>query len=285
MNDDYEIIVLEYGVQIGFSNAMVFSGYYGAGETTDVTYTLNVIRNDKGDVILVDTGYDNAKPEDQVLADGVNLTRYQNPVKVLEKIGIKAEEIRHVILTHAHWDHMGGINLFPNATFYLQKDELLNWIATMALPKEYDILKASVSYTDLEQCVGLLKERRLVLLDGDADDLFPGIDIRVARNGHSFASSLVVIHTRGKRYVMAGDCAYVKANVMGPRGDDVSMPNGFAVGSAFEAVKTLQDIRKLADGKAENILAGHEMGTWKQYPSVQTDDGLHIAYVTGGNKK
>ena len=28
---DYAITILEYGVQIGFSNAMVFSGYYGDG--------------------------------------------------------------------------------------------------------------------------------------------------------------------------------------------------------------------------------------------------------------
>ena len=277
---NYDITILEYGVQIGFSNAMVFSGYYGAGETTDVTYTFNVLRDGEGNIILVDTGYDNQKKENQMLAEGVNLTNYQSPVTVLKKIGIQAEDVKHVILTHAHWDHMGGINLFPNAVFYLQKDELTNWIAAMALPKEYDILKASISCTDLEQCVGLLKERRLVLLDGDVDDLFPGIDIRTARDGHSFASSLVIVKTYGKKYVMVGDCAYVKANITGGRGDGVSMPNGFAVGSAYHAIQTYQDILKYAEGNIENVLIGHEVGTWQQYPSVQTEDGLHIARVT-----
>ena len=275
---DYSITVLEYGVQIGFSNAMVFSGYYGDGERTDVTYTFNVLKKDD-EIILVDTGYDDASDEDQALADGVNLTNYQNPKTVLKKIGIDAEDVKHVILTHAHWDHMGGIRLFPNATFYLQKEELTKWIETVALPKEYDILKASISYTDLELCVGLLKERRLVLLDGDVDNLFSGIDIRVARDGHSFASSLVIVNTHGKKYVMVGDCAYVKANITGPRGDGVSMPNGFAVGSALNAVKTCQDILKYADYHIENVLVGHEVGTWQQYESVKTDDGLHIAYV------
>lgn len=275
---DYSITILEYGVQIGFSNAMVFSGYYGDGERTNVTYTFNVLKRD-GEIILVDTGYDNNKPENQALADGVNLTHYQHPLTVLKKIGVEAEDVKHVILTHAHWDHMGGINLFPNATFYLQKEELTKWIETMALPKEYDILKASISFTDLEECLGLIKERRLVLLDGDVDDLFPGIHIRVARMGHSFASNLVIVETRGKKYVMVGDCAYVKANITGPRGDGVSMPNGFMVGSAYAAVQTYQDILRFADGKIENVLVGHEVGTWDQYPSVVTEDGLHIAYV------
>ena len=84
---DYAITILEYGVQIGFSNAMVFSGYYGDGERTNVTYTFNVLQNEDG-VILVDTGYDNRSAEDQALADGVNLTNYHSPAEMLKKIGI-----------------------------------------------------------------------------------------------------------------------------------------------------------------------------------------------------
>lgn len=275
---DYSITILEYAVQKGFSNAMVYSGYHGAGETTDVTYTFNVLKS--GDeIILVDTGYDNRKQENEALAQGVNLTMYQSPVAVLQKIGIKAEDVKHVILTHAHWDHMGGINLFPNATFYLQKDELTNWIETMTLPREYNTLKASISCTDLEECVGLIRENRLVLLDGDVDNLFPGINIRVARNGHSFASNLVVIETKGEKYVIVGDTAYVKGNVMGGRGDGVSMPNGYGVGSVYNMIHTYQDILKLAEGKINNVLIGHEVGTWEQYESEVFSDGLHIAKV------
>ena len=149
----------------------------------------------------------------------------------------------------------------------------------MCLPKEYDTLKASISCTDLENCIGLIKDRRLVLLDGDVDNLFPGIHIRAARMGHSFASSIVIVESHGKKYVMVGDCAYVKDNITGGRGDGVSMPNGYAVGSTYNAICTLQDILAYAEGKIENVLIGHEVGTWEQYESVETEDGLHIAYV------
>mgnify|MGYP006876970341 CR=1 FL=1 len=70
--------------RLGFSNAMVFSGYYGDGERTNVTYTFNVLQNEDG-VILVDTGYDNRSAEDQALADGVNLTNYHSPAEMLQK--------------------------------------------------------------------------------------------------------------------------------------------------------------------------------------------------------
>lgn len=187
--------------------------------------------------------------------------------------------MKHVILTHAHWDDMGGMNLFPNATFYLQREELTNWITTMALPREYNTLKAFTSYTDIEDCVGLLRQNRLVLLDGDVDNLFPGIHIRVGRNGHTFAMNLVLIESKGQKYIIVGDAAYVKGNIMGGRGDGVSMPNGCGAGSVFNMIHTLQDILKTVDGNIDNVLIGHEVGTWEQYESEETSDGLHIARI------
>ena len=57
------------------------------------------------------------------------------------------------------------------------------------------------------------------------------------------------------------------------------LPNGFAVGSTFNAIQTLQDILKYAEGKIENVLIGHEVGTWEQYESEADKDGMHVAYV------
>ncbi|RAV19306.1 MBL fold metallo-hydrolase [Paenibacillus contaminans] len=40
----------------------------------------------------------------------------------LLKLGIEADEVRHIVLSHFHADHLGGLRDFPNATFhYLQK--------------------------------------------------------------------------------------------------------------------------------------------------------------------
>ncbi|MBS5190687.1 hypothetical protein LG34_00740 [Eubacterium ramulus] len=278
MERKYSITVLEYAVQRGFSNTFVFSGYYGNGEQTDVTYTINVIKGEAG-IIVIDTGYDDSYEEHRKLAEGMNITQYRSPAKVLRKIGIEPEDVQYVILTHAHWDHMGGVNLFPNAKFYIQSDELCNWIKTMCLPYKYNTLKVSMSNVSIENCINLIKENRLVLLDGEVDNLFPGISIRVGQMGHSFASNIVIVETAGKKYVMVGDCAYVKGNIMGGNDDGISMPNGFGIGSAYQSILTMQDILKYADGKIDNVLIGHEMGTWNQYESVCTGDGLHVAYV------
>ena len=67
--------------------------------------------------ILVDAG---VSPQ---LANERDLTGYVSPALVLEGIDVKAEEVEHVILTHLHWDHVDGLDLFPNAKVHVQKAE------------------------------------------------------------------------------------------------------------------------------------------------------------------
>ena len=41
----------------------------------------------------------------------------------LEKLGISAEHVDEVILTHLHYDHAGGTSAFPRARFHIQESE------------------------------------------------------------------------------------------------------------------------------------------------------------------
>jgi len=50
--------------------------------------------------------------------------REQGIVAQLAKAGVKPEEIDIVVLTHLHWDHVGGVTEFPNAEFIVSKKEL-----------------------------------------------------------------------------------------------------------------------------------------------------------------
>ena len=42
----------------------------------------------------------------------------------MARAGVKPEDITDVIITHMHWDHADGMDLFPKARIWLQKDEL-----------------------------------------------------------------------------------------------------------------------------------------------------------------
>ena len=41
-----------------------------------------------------------------------------SPVRMLSEIGVTAEAITDIVITHAHFDHMGSIAEFPNAQIY-----------------------------------------------------------------------------------------------------------------------------------------------------------------------
>jgi glyoxylase-like metal-dependent hydrolase (beta-lactamase superfamily II) len=44
------------------------------------------------------------------------MTDYMRPDEAVKLAGVKPEEITDIVVSHAHWDHMGGIDLFPKAT-------------------------------------------------------------------------------------------------------------------------------------------------------------------------
>src|SRR5438876_7673880 len=43
---------------------------------------------------------------------------------IFERAGLKAGDITDVIISHIHWDHADGFDLFPNAKIWIQKDEI-----------------------------------------------------------------------------------------------------------------------------------------------------------------
>ncbi len=94
------------------------------------------------------------------------------------------EDIDTVIITHAHFDHFGNVEDFPNATFYMQEKELSKFIWAMSLPHQFQFLMSGVDPSDLLRGVQLAKEGRMKLLDGDVEEFLPGIDIFAAFDTH-----------------------------------------------------------------------------------------------------
>src|SRR3989304_5742670 len=48
----------------------------------------------------------------------------RSPVESLRQLGIEAGEVKDVIITHLHYDHIGNFDLFPRARFHLQEREM-----------------------------------------------------------------------------------------------------------------------------------------------------------------
>ena len=118
-------------------------------------------------------------------------TEEQRITHQLAKLGVSPDEIEMVVITHLHWDHAGNNHLFPNAKFYVQKDE----IRDAAAPE----LKIFAGSYDYEQ----IFKTRYNVVDGDCQ-ILDGIRV-IKTPGHSMGSQSVIIDTEKGEYLLAGD--------------------------------------------------------------------------------
>ncbi len=141
---------------------------------------------------------------------------------------------------------------------------------------------------DVLKCVELGGEGRLRLLDGDCDDLLPGIDVRSAFDTHSFGSMFVIVRNDGlrnseDRWVLAGDLVYVYEN-MGGNGSAEGVagpyvPVGFAIGSQANLILTTEKIVAAAGGNLRRVVPMHEDRLHEHFPTRAWDDGLRVSEI------
>lgn len=152
--------------------------------------------------ILVDAGVAPTHPKI------FELPNYESPSVVLQRLNIRTNTVKHVILTHLHWDHSSGIELFPNATFYLQRTEYDFWINnTISKTPLFNYLADTSSQKYLEK---LAKLSRLVLLDGDKE-ILPNIKC-LKSPGHSVGMQAVSVETELGTAVLGSDCGHTFRN-------------------------------------------------------------------------
>jgi glyoxylase-like metal-dependent hydrolase (beta-lactamase superfamily II) len=193
----------------------------------------------------------------------------------LGELGVLAEQVTDIFISHAHFDHMGGIGEFPNAMIYMQKREYLSWLEAMALPPRFGFLTAAVSPDDLRSALDASVDHRLTLLEGDKDNVLPGIHARFGE-GHTLGQQFVVVEAAKGRMVVSGDCVYAARNITGNNNDGVYVPLAFGVGSIWEQLKTIDRINDEIAGDISRIIILHDADRWSKMPIVKEIDGFRI---------
>ncbi|RUX22106.1 N-acyl homoserine lactonase family protein [Mesorhizobium sp. M7A.F.Ca.US.011.01.1.1] len=268
----WQIYVIEFARSKNQPWVDLVSGMYDDGPT-DLPFSFILLR--RGDRnVLVDTGFmkDETGPN---FSDKFGIPWWISPVRMLAELGLVPDDITDIIVSHAHFDHMGSIDQFPKARLYLQKQELLSWHEAMALPPQYGFLTAIIDPDDLRAAFDAAVEHRLTLVDGDRDDLLPGIHVRLGQ-GHTMGQQFVIIETSRGRIVLSGDCVYSSRQITGHKRDGVYQPLNNAVGSVWDQLKTIDRINTEIGGNLDRLIILHDSERWKGLPVVKEVEGFRI---------
>jgi len=206
-----------------------------------------------GGVMLVDAGFYRQKFVEQWKP-----TSYARPTDALKTaLGISPEDVTDVVLSHVHWDHADGADLFPRARIWIQRAEYEHHVGDRGavLDRGIDTDVAAMLFT-------LQQEGRLRLVDGDDREIAAGI--RVYTGGkHTFESQYVRVDTRSGPLVLASDNAYLYEN----------LEKHLAIAQTVDASANLAAQLRMANlaGSATRIVPGHDPAVLQRFPSAGTN--------------
>lgn len=271
--------VLEYAWVLEQPTSLFIYGAHNQG-CRKMPYGYVLIKGG-GDLMLVDVGFDNVA-YGATLAKTFNVANWYPPDVVLAECGVSPADITKVFITHAHFDHMGNLNAFPNATFYIQERELSKWVWTMTLDRRFRWLMGGVDPADLLRLVDLATKGRLVALDGNRENVVPGIDLHAAYDTHTWGSMYVRVRNdlapvSPDTWVFAGDLIYVLENLRGTDpADPQYMPVGFGTGNNFNLLMATDEMVRHVGGDYKRVIGVHEERLKDMYPSRIARTGLRV---------
>jgi len=269
--DPWQVLALRYAENADRRRADSFLMAARPGEPHPMDFYFWVLRRGT-EVIVVDTGMTGA--EGQVR----NRPILEEPAGMLARIGIAAEEVQTLVLTHLHFDHAGSLGSFPNAQVHLQASELAFATGPMMVNPT---LRMPYSAQHLQAVVGLLHEGRVTLHEGHCD-IAPGVTGHLI-GGHAAGLMALSVETERGRLILASDVAHYYESVL-------SRPIFQIVVDPPAMVRGYDWLWREAEGDLARILPAHDPAIRHIYPeraprvhdlSAEPGPALHALKETG----
>lgn len=195
---------MDGGACFGVVPKSIWSKHVSSDENNMVKMSSRCLLVDTGDrKILIDTGLGNKQSEKYY--GFYHLFDRKGLKNALSEYGYKPEDITDVILTHLHFDHVGGavnwgedgktpVAAFPNATYYCSKAQ---WdSANVPNPREKG------AYFP-ENYTSLFEEGRLELVH-DEGPFSENINLEI-KSGHTKGQLIPIIDFKGRKVVYMAD--------------------------------------------------------------------------------
>ena len=271
MSDQYEVLAVRYGTRQARA-AEVFLNYHAYHEPDrplQMDYFFWVARNPARSVVI-DTGFGSAAGAAR------DRTMLMDTVPALAAAGLTPDDVAHVVLTHAHYDHIGGLPAFTGtgtgtgtgttAEVVMTRDEYDFWTGPMGRRGQF---AHTTEASELDHLRELRAAGRLTLT-GRARTVAPGIEL-IQVGGHTPGQAIVTVATAGGPVILASDAVHYYEELERDRPFSI-------VASLADMYAAFDQIRELAEAGAR-VVAGHDpqvadrFGTPADPPNVITIEG------------
>jgi glyoxylase-like metal-dependent hydrolase (beta-lactamase superfamily II) len=247
-----------YAVRFGILPAFSVSGLVAGAERNrkiDIPVMVWLLKGSNGRQVLVDSGFYRQKFLDQW-----NVRDFRTPAAAVEAAGVKADAITDIIISHAHWDHVDGADLFPKATVWIQREEYRYYTGDAWFARN---THGGVFPEDMEALLKINTEGRLKFVEGDDQEIIPGIRCYIGGK-HTRESQYVTVKTAEGTVVFTSDNVYLYENL------DKHVPIAQTL-DAESNLKAQDRIRTLASDP-HLIVPGHEPAVFERFEKIA--DGI-----------
>ena len=262
----YEAFAVRFGILPAFPVSGLVAGAE-RGRTLDIPVMVWLLKGSNGRNVLVDSGFyrqkflDQWKPRD-----------FRTPAAAVQAAGVAPDAITDIIISHAHWDHVGGADLFPKATIWIQREEYRYYTGEAWHARN---THGGVDADDMAALLTINTQGRLRFVEGDDQEILPGV--RAYTGGrHTWASQFVSARLRGSA-ASAGQAATAGGTAVFTS-DNVylyeNLEKRAAIAQTLDAASNLkaQDRVRALASDPRLIVPGHDPAVFEKFERVA--DGI-----------
>jgi glyoxylase-like metal-dependent hydrolase (beta-lactamase superfamily II) len=249
--EKFDVYAVRFATIANFPVSSLISGA-DRSRRLDIAMTVWVLKGVNGRVALVDAGFH----RDQYFT-AFAVKDFVLPSEAIAPLGIKPEDVTDIFLSHMHWDHAGGLDLFPAARVWVQKDEFEYYTGEAWQSRN---THGGIDADDVLEMVKRNTMGRVTLVRGEDETSISGIGFHIGGK-HTWQSQFVSVQTRaGSTVVLASDNVYLYEN----------LDTHKAIAQTLDAdsnLRTQDRMRSLASA-LKLVVPGHDPAVFDRFPHI-----------------
>jgi glyoxylase-like metal-dependent hydrolase (beta-lactamase superfamily II) len=257
-----EVYALRYATMRGRRASEIFLRYPGPG-VADRPLAMDcyfwLVRT-RSQVVLVDCGWNRDRG---LRGSGSRFSHVQteerDPVELLARLGVSPADVDHVVASHMHFDHVGNLDLFPNATLSLALAEFDCWTGQY---RDRPAIAHSTAAEDVQVIRDWNRAGRVQLVE-NSREVVPGV-IATPVGGHTPGQMIVEVAAPACTVVLASDAAHYH--------EELDHDRPFYIYSDMIALLGTYDLLRAKAAQPDTwVVAGHDPVEMGRFERVNAD--------------